>query len=169
MRTSTLSLSYLNNYIDQTALYLNQAQERHFEKWGNLGIPTGTPEVDPDPNTFAGQILKFKNWIATRIAWLDANLPGDANSCSLNADQQIADITIIMQPNPASDYLQIKVADDTIKKIMLFDISGKLISELQENTNEVTIQLKDITNGIYFCKIETDNDKSSIKKVMVMR
>ncbi len=169
LRTSTLSLSYLNNYIDQTALYLNQAQERHFEKWGNLGIPTGTPEVDPDPNTFAGQILKFKNWIATRIAWLDANLPGDANSCSLNGDQQIADITIIMQPNPASDYLQIKVADDTIKKIMLFDISGKLISELQENTNEVTIQLKDITNGIYFCKIETDNDKSSIKKVMVMR
>ena len=169
LRASTLSLSYLNDYIDQTAAYLDQAQERHFEKWGNLGVPTGTPELDPDPNTFAGQILKFKNWIATRIAWLDANLPGDPSVCSLNTVQQSMPLNISIQPNPANDILQIKITDDNIKKVTLFDVSGKLISELQgANSNEVTIQLKDISNGIYFCKVETNNNNSSLKKIIVM-
>jgi subtilisin-like proprotein convertase family protein len=76
LRQTLLSESALNAYIDSNAAFLQQAQARQFERWGNLGINTGTPELENDPTTFEGQIVKFKNWITTRMNWLDNNLPG---------------------------------------------------------------------------------------------
>ncbi|MGK4568904.1 CotH kinase family protein [Flavobacterium sp. 3HN19-14] len=51
-RSTILSNNALNNYIDATASKLNEAQARHFEKWGNLGLNTGTPEIEQDPEYF---------------------------------------------------------------------------------------------------------------------
>lgn len=167
LRNSTLSIAYLNAYIDQTAAYLDQAQARHFEKWGNLGIPTGAPEVDADPDTFSGQIQRFKNWIATRIAWLDANIPGDSSTCSLNNNIDTS-VNFSIQPNPANDYLNIKVSDSEIKKVQLIDVSGKTILELNGKSNEITIKLDIVSNGIYFCKIENDKNEIATKKIIVV-
>lgn len=166
LRNTTLSLPSIFNYIDETAAYLNQAQARHFEKWGNLGIPTGTPEVDPDPNTYAGQVTRFKNWIATRIAWIDENLPGDQSLCALNTTSQDAFLTQI-QPNPANAFLTIKVPNDTLKKVALLDITGKVILEIGANSNELSITLESINNGIYFCKIENNQNAIVVKKVVI--
>jgi subtilisin-like proprotein convertase family protein len=166
LRNSTLSLPYIFNYIDQTAAYLNQAQARHFEKWGNLGAPTGTPEVDADPNTFAGQVTRFKNWIATRIAWIDENLPGDQSLCALNTVSQNAFITQVL-PNPANAFLTIKVPNDTLKKVAILDITGKVIMEVEANSNELSISLEQINNGIYFCKIENNQNAIVVKKILI--
>jgi subtilisin-like proprotein convertase family protein len=166
LRNTTLSLPSIFNYIDETAAYLNQAQARHFEKWGNLGIPTGTPEVDPDPNTFAGQVTRFKNWIATRIAWIDENLPGDQSLCALSTSSQDAFLTQIL-PNPANAFLTIKVPNDTLKKVALLDITGKVILEIGANSNELSITLENINNGIYFCKIENNQNAIVVKKVVI--
>jgi len=153
LRTTILSITYLNSYIDQTAAYLGQAQVRHFEKWGNLGMPTGTGEVEPDAVTFNRQIQRLKNWIATRIAWLDANLPGDPNSCFLNINQQVPPLNIIMHPNPANDFVQIKVIDEIIKKITIYDISGKQLMTSNVNTNDTSVDVSNLSAGIYFVKV----------------
>jgi subtilisin-like proprotein convertase family protein len=166
LRSTTLSLPYIFNYIDETAAYLNQAQARHFEKWGNLGIPTGTPEVDPDPNTFAGQVTRFKNWIATRIAWIDENLPGDQSLCALNTSSQDAFASQI-QPNPANTLLHIEIPNNTIKKVTLLDITGKIILEIEAHSYELSINVENINNGIYLCKIENNQNAVVVKKVVV--
>jgi subtilisin-like proprotein convertase family protein len=166
LRTTTLSLPYIFTYIDETAAYLDQAQARHFEKWSNLGIPTGTPEIDPDPNTFAGQVAKFKSWIATRIAWLDDNIPGDPSTCALNIMNPLA-FNVVVQPNPANNLLNIKANNDTLKKVELWDVSGKVILERTLNETELSINLENIKSGIYFCKIENTQNAFVVKKVII--
>ena len=62
-RKTILSETYLYNVIDSVAILLDEAQERHFQKWRILGINVGTPEYGEQPETFSGEIEKFKGWI----------------------------------------------------------------------------------------------------------
>ncbi len=75
LRQTILSIPTLNNYIDSTAAYLGEAEVRHFTKWPIIGVYTW-PNPSPIPTSYAGEITAMKNWIAARLAWMDANLPG---------------------------------------------------------------------------------------------
>jgi subtilisin-like proprotein convertase family protein/PKD repeat protein len=75
LRQTTLSIATLYNYIDSMAAYINEAQVRHFQRWPILGVYTW-PNPTPLATTFAGEISNMKNWIAARMTWLDANMPG---------------------------------------------------------------------------------------------
>jgi hypothetical protein len=77
LRKTLLSEEYFNHYIDSIYTLVSEAQVRHYQKWKILGVNVGTPEVDEQPKTFEGEITKFKNWITTRLKWLDANMPGE--------------------------------------------------------------------------------------------
>jgi len=69
-----LSETYLYSYIDSVYTLVEDAQKRHYDKWRILGVNVGTPETDSQPTTYAGEITKFKEWIAIRLAWMDAHL-----------------------------------------------------------------------------------------------
>lgn len=76
LRRTFLNQASLNKMIDSIANMVSEAQVRHFTKFNTLGYNNGAPEIDAIPTTFAGEIMKLKNWIATRIDWLDANMVG---------------------------------------------------------------------------------------------
>jgi hypothetical protein len=164
LRNTFLSETALTTYIDNTALYLNEAQARHFVKWENLGYDTGAPEVDADPNTFAGQITKFKNWIATRISWLDANIPGNSNNCTLGLNNKNNEINLY--PNPVKDVLHFRNSSNkVINLITIFDATGKCV--LKTNLNE-KIDLSALSNGIYLCKIVGENKILKTQKIAIL-
>lgn len=169
-RTTILSNNFLNTYIDDKATYLDAAQVRHFEKWGNLGVNTGAPEVDPiDPPTFAGQVTKFKNWIATRIAWLDANIPGTTAGCTLSINNQKIDELIKLFPNPTSDYLNVSLKNNEIfDSITLYDATGKLVLVVNSPAKETQINVSLLANGIYVCKIKGASTAIKIQKIVVL-
>ena len=91
LRKTILSEEYFNHYIDSICTLVSEAQVRHFQKWPILGKNVGTPEVDEQPKTFEGEITKFKNWITTRLTWLDANMPGK----DIVADTDTSEIPVI--------------------------------------------------------------------------
>lgn len=170
LRLTTLSLASLNAYIDETALYLNQAQSRHFNKWGNLGISTGAPEVDADPNTFTGQVTKFKNWIATRIAWLDQNIPGTATNCALNTPKNDVASLLIYQ-NPANSFTTVSTSNqENIRFLKIVDATGKVVFESYNSTSTKDFQVStaSLSNGIYILKIETESKAVITKKLIVL-
>ncbi|MCX6254775.1 MAG: CotH kinase family protein [Bacteroidia bacterium] len=74
LRNTILSQAQIENTIDSVAYLIDEAQYRHFQKWNILGINVGTPEPDFQPTTYSGEIVKFKGWINTRLAWLDASV-----------------------------------------------------------------------------------------------
>ncbi|KAA3625078.1 MAG: choice-of-anchor B family protein [Flavobacterium sp.] len=70
---------------------------------------------------------------------------------------------VAVYPNPVSDLLSINLNDKVISEIKIIDILGKTIySEEKIDTNKKTIDLGDITQGVYFVRI----NKTIVKKII---
>ena len=167
LRNTILSETSLNNYIDTTALYLQDAQARQFEKWGNLGVNTGTPEIEADATTFNAQIVRFKNWIATRINWLDNNIPGDVSTCNL-ANLNVALNSFSLYPNPANKDLFITSKNSIIDfaTVTIYDILGREISKTIIKNYNTPIDVSSFNTGNYIVKIDV-NGISMKSKLMI--
>ena len=75
LRDRSFHQDSLFNFIDSMALYLNDAQQRNFQKWPTLGT-----YVWPNyyvGNTYQDELNFFKTWIGDRLVWLDNNLGGN--------------------------------------------------------------------------------------------
>ena len=168
LRTTTLSENAINNYIDATALNLEEAQQRHFEKWGNMGVNTGTPEVENDVDTFAKQITKFKSWINTRLTWLDENIPGNSNNCTLSV-QENKSPSLILYPNPAQNYFSIQLPEsfqEIAIKVTLFDMLGRNIKKFNLDNSRDKVDVSNLQKGNYIVQIEYLNNLIKTKLIV---
>ena len=76
------------------------------------------------------------------------------NSCSPIGINEYDIKEINIYPSPTSHQLTIDYGQLKIEKINLIDITGKTIKTIKQNTN--TINVADLSNGIYFIKLITD-------------
>ncbi len=149
LRDSFLNEEYIFNYIDSVASLLDKPQQRHFNKWQILGWNVGAPEVDAQPTTYAGEIIKFKQWISRRLNWLDANMPSfvvtDIDSSNIRGNY-------FLYPNPASSQLTYQ-ADKKIINLTIYSTGGKsMISVNSENTSSITMDIHELSPGFYMVK-----------------
>jgi hypothetical protein len=148
LRKNILSQKHLDHLIDSVATLLDEAQKRHYQKWEILGINIGTPEPDEQPETYSGEIQKFKNWVSTRLTWLDVNMVGKSSTFP---DGYKAICRIF--PNPAGEYLYIQ-SDTIISKVILYSISGIPVKEESGFKGfSATINMADISSGLYLVRI----------------
>ncbi|MFC2084498.1 CotH kinase family protein [Bacteroidota bacterium] len=93
IRENLINQDYIYNFIDSTANYLSEAQERNFTRWPILG-----EKVWPNPvakDTYEEEVDVLKEWIRKRIDWMDKSLNSDysfiewVDSLSLYASLQI--------------------------------------------------------------------------------
>jgi hypothetical protein len=141
---------------------VNEAQVRHYTKWAILGINVGTPESDVQPTTYTGEIVKFKNWIATRLAWLDDNMVGR----SVQVNSLTAHAICRIFPNPASEWLFAE-SDKEIKLIELVNISGISVFK-QDNCNNyaVNINVSQLKAGVYLARVILKNGEVVTTRVV---
>ena len=74
--------------------------------------------------------------------------------------------SISIYPNPANDVLQITSSTE-MKSIRIYNIVGKLVA--QHNLNgqlKMSINISDLTSGIYLVNIETVSGVSNISKIV---
>lgn len=66
------------------------------------------------------------------------------------------DFSISVFPNPTSDVLTLKLTKEDLTGLqyLLFDISGRLISQKNLETNETTINVNQLNNGLYLIKVQ---------------
>jgi len=74
---------------------------------------------------------------------------------------------IIIYPNPADNFLNIKIENNESSHISITDITGKTLVNFNF-TNQVQINTKEWNAGIYLLKIKTNN-KISTKKIIIER
>jgi hypothetical protein len=165
LRQTILSNDYLNHYIDSVQSLVNEAQKRHYTKWPILGEYVGAPEVDPPAATFEGEIEKFRNWIALRLEWLDANIP-DANTTDIGLAES-DEIKLRLFPNPVSDILYIE-SNESIMKIEILNSSGVLVG-MQEGNNaySIPVNIKNKQPGLYIAKITLKSQRIITAKFVV--
>ncbi|MGQ7869839.1 CotH kinase family protein [Sunxiuqinia sp. sy24] len=163
-RESILKESALFAIIDSVYKLVEPAQSRHFNQWKILGINVGAPEVDAQPSTYQGEVQKLKNWISTRLNWLDDNMIGDCYPTAVVPD--LADLELKVYPNPAMHYLTV-ASNTPIEQIMLYDSHGTMIKTLTPFGNQQTLDLSTIANGLILLKIQMANGEQRTEKVMV--
>ena len=77
LRQDTFALANLFAMIDSYADELETAQARNFIRWPVLGKTLWPPfNMGPHPDSFEGEVQKLKDWIQTRVLWMDANAEG---------------------------------------------------------------------------------------------
>jgi len=151
LRNNILSNSSIMNYIDSVNNLISNAQVRHYQKWPILGENVGAPELDNIPSTFEGETNKFKNWITTRLNWLDQQMliTSDPIVPGLNNDESF----LAIYPNPTSEMLTID-ANKSISSISVFSFTGReVLSKTDLNSSKIQISLKSFPPGLYVAKI----------------
>jgi hypothetical protein len=167
LRQTILGNEYLDHYIDSVQILVNQAQQRHYQRWPILGQNVGADEVDPPAATFAGEIEKFRGWINTRLAWLDANMP-DTESTDIKENDP-KEMNIRLFPNPAKDILYVESPHE-IQKIEVFNSSGNRVYYLEAHDRySVPVDLSRQQPGLYIAKITLEGEKSLTAKFVVKK
>lgn len=67
-------------------------------------------------------------------------------------------------PNPANDNWTIR-SNQQINNIQIYDMLGKLVTDMDVQNNEVRIDASTLNTGLYFARIDAVNGKASVKLV----
>jgi len=154
LRTNHLSENSLFNYIDSVANVLDKSQARHYRRWPILGMNVGTPETDSQPTTYEGEIEKFKNWIATRLNWLDANIIS-FEVTALDDPEIISGKAsdFLFFPNPAINQISLQ-SPKNLRSLTILSTNGQvLISKPDINTSLLNVDIAKLPPGIYLAKM----------------
>lgn len=75
LRLNELSDDKLEYAIDSVVNYIDDAQQRNYERWPILGEYIW-PNYDWQGNDYNDEVTFFENWLFNRLNWIDNNLPG---------------------------------------------------------------------------------------------
>jgi hypothetical protein len=83
----------------------------------------------------------------------------DPNSLSNGVETVVNNKNILIYPNPVSDYISIEsTASEIINKVLVTDLSGRIIQNKTYNDKKLVISLSDLRKGLYLLKIITDKN-----------
>ena len=94
LRERSLHQDSIFNFIDSIALYLDDAQQRNFQRWDILGS-----YIWPNyyiGNTYQDEIYFLKSWISERLIWMDDNIPSCNSSEYITFNPQLAYIIDVL-------------------------------------------------------------------------
>jgi hypothetical protein len=160
LRKTTLSKAYLMHYIDSVNTIIADAQVRHYKKWPTLGLNVGTPESDYIPTTFAGETNKFKNWINTRLTWLDKQLLVPVTGLS-----DVAVPVCRLYPNPAHEILNVD-ADRPVESVKIYNYTGAMVLAVSDEL-KAPIDVSTLKPGMYIVKVKMNGGRSISGKLII--
>ena len=117
-----------------------------------------------------GHII-YDPYKTTGSAGLDIDAIGVIHAGVLQENiKEVSKHQLRIYPNPAQDILQIEFHTSHIKQLVIYDLSGEMVKEINlENysaLNTYQIQVDDLKNGIYFLRI--DAQKYQITKKLII-
>lgn len=96
----------------------------------------------------------------------DAVTTFEINASYLDVDD-IDDNTVLMYPNPANDILIIK--GNHLKQVTIYDCYGQKLNEIEADAaDEITIDTRNLTNGLYITDIITTKGKTT-KRLLISK
>ncbi len=170
LRNEILDTTQIFNYIDSTALVLDEAQTRHFQRWQCLGYNSGAPEAMPYPTTYAGEVQKLKRFLRQRIAWMDAKLPLVACEVPTLEPAETFEITVLPNVGKGDFMVRAKGINTASGKLQatIFDARGVLLRKLFLGNGDHPLDLNDQPSGAYFIQIEVKPARI-IRRLVIVR
>jgi len=162
LRSNQLSTTRILSYIDSVNMVLNaESQQRNFQRWPVLGQYVW-PNYYVGP-TFASEVNWLKDWVVTRLDWMDSNMPRLITGIENNG----TDFYMEIFPNPFLDQIKVNYSLHTLGTFSLeiFDLTGRKVKVIEESreqpgTHQILIQLPDMPTGNYYYKARTGTSES---------
>lgn len=169
LRQTTLSQENLFGLIDSVSSVTNEARQRHFAKWPVLGQYIW-PNPQPIATTYEEEISQLKNWLTTRLSWLDKNL-SNVGKCAVIIPPPLVN-SVSIYPNPIDHYTTVKIVsvNKQAMHLQVYDISGRTLVldnyQLAQGENNITVKTASWAKGIYTFRLVTDSGERFTKRVM---
>lgn len=162
-RDNILNDDYIFGLIDSVYNVVQNPQIKHFQKWNILGKNVGAPELDAQPLSYEGEVEKLKNWVTTRLEWLDANMIGNCNITDVAITKTTPEI--VLWPNPSAIAINLKSSTE-INSVHIYHITGSLIKSESINASYCNLNIEMLEQGYYMVRIKLANGKSVVKKFL---
>jgi hypothetical protein len=176
LRESTLSNDNIMAFIDSCVDYLNEAQQRNFQKWPVLGVFIWRETAGyQDRNTYQKEIDYMKSFLSARLDWIDNQL--QITSTAAAEPQTHPDVFSLTQnyPNPFNPSTEITYTLNGSSNVRLsvYDLLGREVAILVNNERktagkyEVIFNALNLSSGIYFYKLQTRSYVETKKMVLL--
>lgn len=88
---------------------------------------------------------------------------------ALNANQILPNPEIIVSPNPAKDFLSIRLPknDNPFSFILFNSLGQKIITGKECSPIETNVNVESVLSGIYYLEITTGNNVTSVQKIII--
>lgn len=120
------------------------------------------PTVTADAEGALGQIIKVQLNVEGALTLAEVQVFAPDTDLSTEIHKQI-DVNIF--PNPATDKVIVTTPKETFKKFTLYNTNGQTILSNNVNTQELEINVSQLTKGVYILKLEGDRF-SGIHKII---
>jgi hypothetical protein len=161
LKSSVLSPSNLNMYIDSLASVLNESQQRNYIVWPILGTyvwPNYYISAD-----YQGEVDTLKWWLQERYNWVDFNLHVNPSLCQYESINDMPEIPdgVEIYPNPFTNIIQFALKKPGIGNmtVELINLLGQQVQTPvkfnscgSKQINSFTVDAE-IPEGIYFLRI----------------
>jgi len=146
---TTRTEAEINTYKDLKLV----GNEANLGAYWNLNDGSATTANDGTVNNYDGTLKNGATWIATTNA---------CNGLSVKEESVNNDLLLIF-PNPTSDNITFENKFNEIVEVTIFDISGKSVGSYQLHPSQNSINISNLTSGIYFVQI-LNNQTRQISK-----
>jgi len=103
--------------------------------------------------------IQYTEWVKLMLETIDEEITG----FKTNSSEIIADVEV--WPNPSSDYITIKIPENSELNVEIIDATGKTVAVNSLKGNTATISVADLPAGIYFIKIGVGG-RSWVRKII---
>lgn len=164
-------------FIDSCANYLEEAQERNFEKWPVLGVFLWREtEGYQNRDTYQKEVAYLKNYMTARAEWMDDQLKLEPSAVKLNIDTFPENFSLEQNyPNPFNPVTSIKytIGKREFVSLKIYNPIGKevavLVSEEKaQGSYNINFHSGSLSSGVYFYRIQAGSF-TNIKKFLLLK
>lgn len=169
LRSSILHTDSINAWIDSVAAYLEESQDRNFEKWDILGTYVNWNYFVGD--TYAEEIEYLKGWFKARSEWLDNNLPNIVGDCGIKPydfeepvvgvdEMEISQILIFPNPFNTSATFEFSSLSSENRVLLIYTVIGDLVKQINvpANISSITVTAENLSTGVYLFRLVDNTD-----------
>lgn len=163
LRNGQLHTDSLIQFIDDKITEMGDAPARNFEKWKILG-----QYVWPNDyvgNSYQEEVLFLKNWLTTRLSWMDSNMLGTCDTPATTRDISRGSPVAIF-PNPAANHVFIDISEleYTDANLFIYSQIGQEYMSQKIQAPVTKLNIVNLVQGVYILKIVSESGKMYITK-----
>jgi hypothetical protein len=172
IKTKGIDFNWFNSKIDSLVVYLNESQQRNFQRWPVLGV-----YVWPNAyigQTFTDEIFYLKSWIRDRLNWVNDNLPGEV----VSVEDEVIPIEFILNqnyPNPfnPTTTISFSLATNCYLKLEIYNQLGEKVKTIYEGEKNAgvykyLVDFSEYSSGVYFYTLSINSENIKLKETKKM-